>query len=477
MENSFFALLEGKINGDYNESMELKADLIPQQIQRLVLIPQLQQTMHILQLPLLELREVLEQELQENPFLELVQEEREEKEEEAKDPLIEEALNLDENWKEYFQAVQTTQEKIEEERDLLEQYPSRPPSLQENLLRQLNMKNLSPAEREIGETLIANLDENGYLRVDLKDVAEILKVSPEKVERVLKIIQSLEPPGVGARNLKECLLLQVHRRGINHPLVEKLIENHLQDLASKKFSQLATKLQTTEEEVREAFQIISSLEPKPGREFWTVRPQFIVPDITVKRGKDGYEVRVNQEELPPLRINPLYRRILMEGKKKNKEYKFLMEKLRDAIWLLKSLNGRKELVRKVAEFIVNKQRDFLDKGPQYLKPLTLKEVADQLGVHISTVSRITSRKYMETPRGIFPLKFFFSTSAPGKEDLSSTSVKEEIKKLIEQEDPSNPLSDQKIADILKEKGITIARRTVTKYREDMGILPARMRRA
>ncbi len=167
----------------------------------------------------------------------------------------------------------------------------------------------------------------------------------------------------------------------------------------------------------------------------------------------------------------------MEGKKKNKEYKFLMEKLRDAIWLLKSLNGRKELVRKVAEFIVNKQRDFLDKGPQYLKPLTLKEVADQLGVHISTVSRITSRKYMETPRGIFPLKFFFSTSAPGKEDLSSTSVKEEIKKLIEQEDPSNPLSDQKIADILKEKGITIARRTVTKYREDMGILPARMRRA
>ena len=474
----FLSLLKlaGGEKANYNGSMELRAELLPQQVQKLILIPQLQQAMHILQLPIMELRELLEQELQENPFLEIVQEERVERKDEAKDPLLEEALSLDENWKEYFQAVQNLKEEEEEKGDIIEQYPSRPPSLQDVLLRQLRMSELSEGEKEIGEVLIANIDENGYLQVDLNEIARILNVPLEKVEKVLRVIHQFEPPGVGARNLKECLLLQLGRKKDVPPLVSHLVKNHLEDLAKKKFSSLAQKLGVSEEEIREAFKWIASLEPKPGREYWSVKTNFIVPDIIVKKVKDGYQVILNQDELPPLRINPLYRKILMEGKKK-KEYKFLVEKLRNAVWLLKNLQGRQALVRKVAEYIVKNQEEFLEKGPEYLKPLTLKEVADALGVHISTVSRITSRKYMQTPRGIFPLKYFFSGAAPGKEGLSSTSVKEEIKKLIEEEDPAHPLSDQKIADLLKEKGIPIARRTVTKYREEMGILPARMRRA
>jgi len=310
----FLSLLKlaGGEKANYNGSMELRTELLPQQVQKLILIPQLQQAMHILQLPIMELRELLEQELQENPFLEIVQEEREEREEEAKDPLLEEALSLDENWKEYFQAVQNLKEEKEEKGDIIEQYPSRPPSLQDILLRQLRMSELSKEEKEIGEVLIANIDENGYLQVDLSEIARILNVPLKKVEKVLSVIHQFEPPGVGARNLKECLLLQLGRRKDVPPLVTHLVKNHLEDLANKKFSSLAQKLGVSEEEIREAFKWIASLEPKPGREYWSVKTNFIVPDIIVKKVKDGYQVILNQEELPPLRINPLYRKILME---------------------------------------------------------------------------------------------------------------------------------------------------------------------
>ncbi|NOZ63429.1 MAG: RNA polymerase factor sigma-54 [Caldiserica bacterium] len=454
--------------------MELRTDLLPRQVQRLLLLPQMQQAMQILQLPIMELRNILEQELQQNPFLEVVEKEMKEEEEEINDPLLEEILNLDDNWRDYFRATQNIRERGRE--DYTHEISARPPSLQDTLLRQLRMSDLSPHEQEIGEILIANIDENGYLKFPLEDIAEVLKIAPSEVEKVLKVIQSFDPPGVGARNLEECLLLQLERKGNANPLLSRVIREYLGDIAGKKFSFLAKKLGISEEEVRKIAGEIAALEPRPGREYSSLRPLYITPDVSVKKTARGYSVLVNQDEVPPIRISPLYRKILEERKKKKKEYQFLREKLRDAVWLLKNLNGRYDLIKKVAEFIVEKQKMFFDKGPKHLKPLTLKEVADVLGVHPSTVSRVTSRKYMETPRGVFPMKYFFSGMAPGNEDMSSTSLKEEVKKIIENEDPENPLSDEKIARILKSKGFPIARRTVSKYREELSILPARMRR-
>ena len=454
--------------------MELRTELLPRQVQKLLLLPQMQQAMQILQVPLMELRNLLEQELQQNPFLEILENREDGEEEEITDPILEEILNLDDNWKDYFLATQNIREKDRE--DYTRQIPSRSPSLQDTLLRQLRISNLSPKEKEIGEILIANIDENGYLRFPLEDIANVVKVSPSKVEKVLRIIQSFDPPGVGARDLEECLLLQLKRKGNSDPLLHLVIRKHLGDIGGKKFSFLAKKLGISEEKIRKIAKEIATLEPRPGREYSSLRPLYIVPDVSIKKTSHGYSVVVNQGEIPPLRINPFYRKILEERKNKKKEFQFLREKLRDAIWLLKNLNGRYDLIKRVAEFIVEKQKEFLEKGPEYLKPLTLKEVADVLGVHPSTISRVTSRKYMETPRGVFPMKYFFSGMAPGNGDISSTSLKEEIKKIIENEDPKKPLSDEKIAQILKNRGFSIARRTVSKYREELSILPARMRR-
>ncbi len=452
--------------------MELRTELLQKQIQKLLLLPQMQQAMKILQLPIMELRGLLEKEIQENPFLEKV-EESSDKEENSEDPFLKEVLALDDNWKDYFKAVQNTKEKHEEYRP---QVSSPSPSLQESLLRQLNFCNISKTKKEIGEILIANIDENGYLKVSLEDVRGLLHVSEEEIKEVLKIIQSFDPPGVGARNLEECLLLQLKRKKKLEPLIEVVIKNYLGDIGGKNFSTLAKKLGVNEKTIRKIAEEISTLEPKPGREYFSQSPMYIIPDVSVKKTQKGYLITVNQEGIPPLRINSLYRKILEEGKNRKKEYEFLREKLKDAVWFLRNLNGRGELVRKVSEFIVDKQKEFFEKGPEHLKPLILKEVADALGVHISTISRITSRKYIETPRGVFPMKYFFSGQAPGREEISSTSLKEEIKKIIEKESSKKPLSDEKISQILRSKGFPIARRTVNKYREELGILPARMRR-
>ncbi len=448
-------------------------ELLPKQVQKLLLIPQLQQAMQVLQLPTMELRQFIQKELLENPFLEEVKEE----ENPSSEEIMEEFLELDDNWQEYFQATQMRKE-VPESKDLIQTLESREPSLQEILLRQLQMQGLKGKEKEIGEVIIANINEDGFLTVSLEEISKLLRVPPKKVEKVLSLIQTFDPPGVGARDLKECLLLQLKEKGEKDPLIEKIISEYLEDVGKRRYSYIAQKLGVKEEKVREVSQKIASLEPRPGRKYSSLKPFFIVPDVVVKKINHEYRVILNDDFLPSLRINPYYRKILREGKKEGGDYQFLTRKLRDAVWLIKNIQGRQEIVRRVAEYIVERQKEFLEKGVEYLKPLTLKDVAEALGVHPSTVSRVTSRKFIETPRGIFKMKYFFSGSARGdKTEVSTRSIKESIRQIIESEDPAHPFSDEEIASLLWQKGFKIARRTVAKYREELGILPSRLRRS
>ena len=491
--------------------------------QQLVMTPQLQQAIKLLQLNRLELAETIQQELLENPMLEESEEmlgeaeasqveaeatvsaERTESSEtayesggetdagpaseshEAADGLDEvrltDEVKEDFDWENYLGEYSSAPAGGEsggvEDREApsFEAMLTKSASLKEHLLWQLRMAALDEPQMETGALIIGNLNEDGYLQVSLDDLAVTAKSSAEAVETVLKVIQQFDPLGVAARDLQECLLIQATELYPGHDLVFDILEQHLGELERRNYQVIAKRLGVSLDEVADALDVIRKLDPKPGRRVSEDEPQYITPDIYVYKMDNEFVIVLNEDGLPKLRVNSYYKDALAHGASAEaKEY--VQGKLRSAVWLIRSIHQRQRTIYKVTESIVGFQRDFLDKGIAHLKPLVLRDVAEDVGMHESTISRVTTNKYVHTPQGVFELKFFFNSGINKVEGgaVASEAVKERIRHIIAGEDASKPLSDQTIGDMLKKENIDIARRTVAKYREMLGILPSSRRR-
>jgi RNA polymerase sigma-54 factor len=335
-------------------------------------------------------------------------------------------------------------------------------------------------EQAIGEKIIGEINDDGYLESSIDEITQEAKVDKEIVGSVIKKIQQFDPPGICCRDLKECLLLQVDIFGKEKVLLAEIIEKHLDDLQTKNYQAIAKELKLSIEDILQAVKVISALEPKPGRPFAGEEPQYITPDIFIQKVGDDYVILLNEDGLPKLRISPYYRSTLV-GTSKGEESParaYIEDKIRSAIWLIRSIHQRQRTIYRVTKSIVKFQRDFLDKGIAYLKPLILRDVAEDIGMHESTISRVTTNKYVYTPQGMFELKFFFNSSINQLEGdgIASQAVKSKIKHLITHEDHRKPLSDQQIVELLKKENVNIARRTVAKYRDMLNILPSSKRK-
>jgi RNA polymerase sigma-54 factor len=497
-------------------ALELKQHL--KMTQQLVMTPQLQQAIKLLQLSRMELVDLIRTEVTENPLLEGADEPEEEpvqsgdspaevadhdakpehkeaeKEQEVKG---EEGAN-EIDWDQYLDHYQLQGHTAPSNRNLTdEEMPgyeatlTRKTDLVDHLVWQLRLSNLPESEERVAMLIIGNLDDDGYFKMpavegegdDATPRDPILRVAfeagvgVELAENVLKKVQSLDPVGVAARDLRECLLIQVRHLNADTPEIVAIIERHLKHLESKNYAAIAKDLKISIEEVVKAVKVISRLEPKPGRAFSGEEPQYITPDVYVHKMGDAYVTVLNDDGLSKLRISGMYRAALKNGQAgEAKDY--IQEKLRSAVWLIRSIHQRQRTIFKVTESIVKFQKDFLDRGIAYLKPLILRDVAEDIGMHESTVSRVTTNKYVHTPQGIYELKFFFNSAInrTGGDEIASEAVKNHIKQIVAAEDPKHPHSDQKIVEILKGQGIEIARRTVAKYREVLGILPSSKRK-
>jgi RNA polymerase sigma-54 factor len=469
------------------------------QTQRMIMTPMLQQAISLLQLSRLELVQELRQQMEQNPLLEEAQEEvleeveevRQSQEQDAPVPEREDASDTDTeradrieefDWDNYLQDSSDYRPQIpreELERFDAEVHLTKPRSLADHLLFQLHLSTSDPEMLQLGTLLIGNLDESGYLKERLGELAEGAGVAEDRLESALRLVQSLEPTGVGARDLRECLLLQVDTRPDLHPLAKELIASHLHDLERRNWEPLAEKLKVTVKDIQEAVESIASMEPKPGRTFGTEDPRYITPDVYIVKVDDQFLVLLNDEGLPRLRVSPYYRTILADKTGNAKEVREYIEgRMRSALWLIRSIEQRQRTLYKVASSLVKFQRDFLESGITALRPLTLKEVAEDIEMHESTVSRVTTNKYVQTPQGLFELKYFFHRGVPGTQGgtVSSLKVKDLIHKLLTVEDDGRPLSDQRIVELLRrEHAIEIARRTVAKYRSQLKI-PSSSRR-
>ena len=465
----------------------LKQELSLKQTQKLVMTPEMQLSIHMLQMPLLELKETIEQELVENPMLELKKETdtvnaEDSSVEESLDAHIKEELEqfakLDRDWQEYYSQAHEKEDTRgkQEKRDYAETLITNNSGLREHLFKQLHLVKLSDDDYKIGEIIINEINDDGYLQSSVNELASITNVSPKGVEKILGIIQLFDPAGVGARTIDECLLIQIKSMGKGNTYNQQMVKHHLGDIGKKSYKSIAKNINISEHEVIKEAELICSLEPKPGRQYNSLQIKYITPDITLKKAdkEDEYIIIINNEELPMIRINPLYRKLVQScGEEKAK--KFLLEKFKSAIWLLKSIKQRHATISKVTKYIIKYQKEFLEKGLSHLKPLILQEVADATEMHQSTISRAISNKYIQTPHGLLPLKYFFSGGVSNF--VSSTYIKAKIGHLIENEDRNKPISDQKIADKLNTLGIDIARRTVAKYREALNILPSSLRKS
>jgi len=490
--------------------------------QRLVMTPQLQQAIKLLQLSRLELQQVLSQHLVENPLLddlandvqdeESVQEEEnperkdsdgEEVQTPAEGPNKEEQQDFEplssEEWDNVFDhdwRPGPVDQVFPSDDDLpsYEQTLTKPTSLEEYVEWQLRLSTLNGQDRVIGRMIVGNLEEDGYLRVPLQEIAEDAHVPLEEVERVLGHVQTFDPPGVGARDLRECLLIQLkhlerdpidlgngHHAYTNGELVTAIVTDHLPDLQKKRYASIAKVLNVSVDDVYEAVRVIEGLEPKPGRPYFSDSNIIIIPDVYVVKYEGEWVVLLNEDGLPRLRISPYYRRLMTnQAEDRDSTKAYLEEKLRGAQWIIRSIDQRNKTIVKVVTSLVKFQEAFLEKGIRYLRPLVLKQVADDVGMHESTISRVTTNKYMHCPQGIFELKFFFNAGIQRAdhrgEEMSSVTVREMIREMVSKEDVSHPLKDQEIVARLRGKDILIARRTVAKYRAELHISSASQRK-
>jgi RNA polymerase sigma-54 factor len=479
--------------------MAMEARLSLRQSQRVVMTPLLQQAIQLLQLSTLELQEVVQKELLENPLLEEVAPETEAAPEASasttpdaptttplepspvEPPPTNERqtddLPFDLNAVMFDDHEERSLVSQEEREDLpFENIVRSVNSLTDHLDEQLRFTTEDPLVRRIGNEIIGNLDEDGYLRADVAEIAQRCETTVEEVEKVLALVQAFDPPGVAARSIQECLLIQLKADPNPDPVSVEIVEEHFDELSRRRYPDIARALKLSLDRIMESVEEIMGLEPKPGRRFGGSDSRYIVPDVVVHKMGGEYVVVLNEDGVPRLRVNSLYRSLLRTAGSEAREY--VEQKLRSAVWLIKSVDQRQRTLRKVTQSIVKFQREFLDKGLPCLRPLSLRDVGEDIGMHESTISRVTTNKYVETPQGLFELKFFFHSGiASGDgEMVSSVSVKKMIQDLLANEDPAKPLSDQEVAQILKGRGLTIARRTVAKYREELGILPSHQRR-
>lgn len=463
--------------------------------------PQLIQSLRLLQMPTLDLEQLIQQELEINPLLEIEERAPDEEEadpepreeaEETEDKLEElefEDADLDkdafdeEDWNEYLNDSGYTSPRQEYDPNVeaWEDDGVSQTTLEDALKEQLLLTDLSEADRVIGEYIIGNIDEDGFLHAQTDDIANALSVEPGDVERVLQIIQTFDPPGVGARNLRECLLIQLKAHGHGNASAMVIVRRHLDDLINRRYSKICRAEGMQREALSEAIEVISGLNPKPG---FTPEPRvnhnLVVPDLEVQKVGAEYVVTLTDRNVPSLRVSPIYRTLLSQSEKAGKEAKrFVIDRLNSARWFIGAIHQRRRTMLRVMRCIVDHQLPFFERGPSHLKPMVLQEVADKVRMHVSTISRVSNGKYVQTPHGVFELKYFFD-GALSREDgieVSARSVKDRIAKLIQEEDPQHPLSDQRVADLLRKEGIDIARRTVAKYRGQLSINPARYRKA
>jgi len=465
--------------------------------QQLVMTPQLQQAIKLLQLSRLELLEVIREEMEENPVLEDVPVEVPAENGAPAEPIdvppeppplkpvtVEETARADIDWSSYLQEYNAPGpiyfETEEREAPEYENFLARRETLSEHLQWQLLLSLPSGREERIGSAIIGNLDKDGYLKATVDELATLTETDPSEVESVLSKMQAYDPSGVCARDLGECLMIQIGQLGLQDSILVQVIQNHLKHMENKNYKAISRALGVELDDVLAAVEIITGLEPKPGRQFSDEEPQYISPDVFVHKVGDEFVIVLNEDGMPKLRISSFYREALhSEGQEFTSHTKeYIQNKLRSAVWLIRSIHQRQRTIYKVVESIIRYQGNFLENGITHLKPMVLRDVAEDIGMHESTVSRVTTNKYVHTPQGIFELKFFFNSSIDrfDGDAIASASVKEEIRRIIESEDPVKPFSDKKMVDILKSSNINIARRTVAKYREMLGVLPSNKRK-
>ncbi|MBW2699629.1 MAG: RNA polymerase factor sigma-54 [Deltaproteobacteria bacterium] len=494
---------------------ELRQVLSLKQTLQLVMTPQLQQAIKLLQLSRMELNDLVNQEMLENPVLDETTDGQDGGEaKDASERIAEQAERLAErierserveevkgaegandiDWEKYLEnygsyiPVGSGVRHSKDDMPSYENVLTKKTSLADHLLWQLRLSELDEQEQNIGAQIILSLNPAGYFYADdadklagktaVESLAESMDVGIEDVERVLKVMHTFDPVGVAARDLRESLLVQARHLRVGNGLVYAIIDSHLPHVERKNYQAIARALKVPKEEIYEAVKLIGQLEPKPGRFFTEEEPQYITPDIYVQRVADEYVIVLNEDGMAKLRVSPYYRKALAEAKRGGETRSYIQDKLRSAVWLIRSIHQRQRTIYRVTESIVKFQREFFDKGIAFLRPLVLRDVADDVGLHESTVSRVTTNKYVHTPQGIYELKYFFNSaiSRTVGEDLASESVKAKIRQIVADENQAKPLSDRKIVDMLKEQNIDIARRTVAKYREMLGILPSSKRK-
>ena len=482
-----------------------------------VLAPQLQQSLALLQAPTLELKALVEQELQQNPVLE--ETEASEMDQEGKittekdgapdqndpteppedttfDPAtekpstepvddfqaeFEKLTQLDQEWRDHFAQTNLPSKhslEDEEKRQFMFDSLAVGTSLQENLVEQFRLSELTDEQRPIAELIIGNIDEYGYLQTTPEELSFSTGVAAEKIAEVLKVIQSFHPPGVGARDLRECLLLQLERAGREKTIEYTIVANHMEALGKRRLPEIARGVRLSVEEVQHAVERIGNLEPRPGRAFLSDNHQYIIPEVFVQRMGTEFVVTTNNDQIPHLRISNAYKDLMSQPDSSAEVRDYIRDKIRAGKFLIKSLHQRQQTILNIANEIVKRQRDFMDFGVAHLKALTMVQVAEVVGVHETTVSRAVSSKYMQTPQGVYEMKYFFTSGIKTSDGvgMSNTSVKDAIAEMIKKEPPNKPLSDEEIVKILAERGIVIARRTVAKYRSELNILPSNLRK-
>jgi RNA polymerase sigma-54 factor len=476
--------------------MPIQQKLHTKLVQKLILTPSLQQAIKLLPMSTLELADLLNQEMVENPLLEEVPteelqpaEQPQQQEKTPDQPGAEKGDSWDDADYEYFfgdyldDGYRSRTPSEVKELPPIENTLSTAASLSDHLLWQLSLQTDDEALKEVGAAIIGNLDDDGYLVASVEEIAAMGEWPVAHVERALQHVQTFDPIGVAARDLQECLWLQLRHLGLEGTPTEKIVTEHLRLLQNHQVPEIARKLGMTIDDLKEHVEIIRNLDPKPGSRYNPSQSQYVIPDVYVVKVEDQYVAALNEEGLPQLRISPVYKRLLDKtgaggGEQNDETRAYVKDKFRSALWLIKSVDQRQKTIHKVATSIINFQREFLDRGIEYLRPLVLRDVANDIGMHESTVSRVVNNKYMHTPQGVFELKYFFHSgiSSSYGESVSSVTIKQRIRKIIENEDPRKPLSDSKIVSILQKEGLMLARRTIAKYREELKIPTSNQRK-